>query len=232
MTEAKKKNTERQLERKTFKLLGSVHHGDTKITQVTVTEPITHQIVHAQRAVAKDPNTHVLTHMLSQISDLPAGAAARLKSRDMGKISKWIKGLNQAALEADGLLQPPANDDASAGDFDGEDPFAIEPEGDGAEHLTDDEIDGFESERTFTLISPFEYEGTRYEKLTCKEPTIDVMMAASRFKIEGEVSVAMVAGITGQPIPVINRLVQRDLVRMETWLAPFVRDLSAETGGT
>jgi len=230
MTEAKKKSTERVLERKTFKLRGTIHHGDKKITEVTITEPITYQVVNAQREAAKHKDKHVLTALIDQISDLPPGTSARLKSRDMGKISRWVKGLNQAALEADGLARPAA-EVAADDDFDGDDPFAIEPADAGVDDLTDDEIDGLDSERTFLLISPLDYDGVRYEKLTCREPTIDVMMQASRFKTEAEVSVAMVAGITGEPIPVINRLVQRDLVRLETWLAPFVRDLTSETGG-
>jgi len=231
MATAKKEEFARKLEQKTFQLLGPIHNGDKVISEVTITEPISYQVVHAQRAADKDKNKHVLPCMLDVISDLPPGLALRLKARDLGHISRWIKGLNEAALEADGLIRPAATGGGD-GDQNAVDPFEVGFDDAEFAALSDDEIDGLESERTFDLLSPLQYEGRTIERLTCREPTIDVMMNATRFKTPAEVSIALVAGITSETIPVINRLVQRDLVRLETWLTPFVQDLMAETGGT
>lgn len=214
------------LERKEFQLNAPVHVGDEERTVIVVTEPLMHQIVAAARKAEKN-KTHNLVELLSLISDMPAAGAGKLRARDLGRISRWIKGLNDDALKADGLLDQP---DAGAVT---DDPFSIDPSDPAVDAMSDEDIDNLEGSRTFKLICPVLYEGQTTANITATEPTIDAMMSATKYKLDIESRIAMVAGVTGQTIPVINRMTQRDFVRVEAWTAPFVRDLvTANTGGT
>ncbi len=224
----KKKSTpevKRKLEQHTFKLLSPITLETANITTIVMTEPLMHQVIQAAR-VEKKTGENRITVLIGLCSDLPKGVAKRIKSRDVGRVSKWMRKLSEDALKDDGLHHL-LRDESEEDNYES-DPFEIDVD---LGNVSDEEVESLDSSRSFELHSPYHFDGRYVQSLTATEPTIETMTTATKFKLDVEASVAMVAGITGETFPFINRLTQRDFVRLETWLAPFVRDLMSSPSG-
>ncbi len=195
----------------THTLVAPVEHEGERIGTITLTEPRAYDSIKVEAKGVEGAKR--LEALIWAISDLPDGV--HLKARDLGRIVKWLGGLTSDALALDGIIAAETEVD----------PFDLEPGAGAASGMDEAEIDALEDERTFNLLVPFEFEGRRVERLTATEPTLDAMLAGQKYKEPSRQTAAMVAAVTGQPLPVINRLALRDLNRVEAWLGPFVRGL-------
>lgn len=196
----------KRLEQLRRELRAPIIHDGKQIKAVTLTEPLAHQVAKAAHKSGDDASALAM-RLFEEISDLPEGAAAGLKLRDFAAISQWLEGLNSFALALDhaaGL----------------------------ATHL-EARLDDLEGERSFALCVPVAGEGGDITTLTATEPSMDAMMMAMQRPTSADQMIALVAGATGQTIPVISQLAQRDLNRIGTWLGPFTSALgTAPDGGT
>lgn len=92
---------------------------------------------------------------------------------------------------------------------------------------SDGDRDLEEEERTFDLLVPFSYDGRRIERVTATEPDLDAVTAAAKAGSPGDVTIALVAAVIGEPRKVVTRMAWRDVARIEAWLAPFVTEGAA-----
>lgn len=81
--------------------------------------------------------------------------------------------------------------------------------------------------KTFRLSVPIEADGRVLTEITLREPDLEAGIAVEKLKGRYEQTAASIAVLSGLTIPVVRRLVMRDVVRMEAWLLPFVADTSS-----
>jgi len=88
----------------------------------------------------------------------------------------------------------------------------------------DDNGDHLAPSKTFVLASPIETESAPITEITVREPDLEAGIAIEKFKTAGEQTAAMLAALTGLPIPSVMRLAARDVARIERWLSFFSKD--------
>lgn len=90
--------------------------------------------------------------------------------------------------------------------------------------ITADDDGALAPSKTFRLASPIETEATPITEITVREPDLEAGIAIEKFKTAGEQTAAMLAALSGLPIPAVMRLAARDVARIERWLSFFSKD--------
>lgn len=86
--------------------------------------------------------------------------------------------------------------------------------------------------KTFDLLVPLADGAATITKLTLREPDLAAGIEVERFKTPGEQTAAMIAMLSDTVVPLVSKLVMRDVRRMEAWIVPFVDDSgSTEAAG-
>lgn len=83
---------------------------------------------------------------------------------------------------------------------------------------------------SYTLRSPFEHNGQTYKTLTFRESKTGDLMAADRFEGANSKIVAMLASMSGVPIPAFKEITQRDLLKIIEATASMLGE-EEEAGG-
>lgn len=64
---------------------------------------------------------------------------------------------------------------------------------------------------TYTLSKPVEHNGTKYEVLSFREPTVGDLMVGGSFKDETSQSMAVMASICDVPLPAFKKINVKDI---------------------
>ncbi|MGE8942710.1 phage tail assembly protein [Leptospira interrogans] len=89
------------------------------------------------------------------------------------------------------------------------------------------DVDDAES-RTFDLLVPLEVDGRPMTQITVREPDLEAGIAVEKLKGRHEQTAASIAVLSGLTIPVVRKMVMRDVARIEAWLLPFVDDTNSK----
>ncbi|OYW56771.1 MAG: hypothetical protein B7Y80_01430 [Hyphomicrobium sp. 32-62-53] len=183
-----------------FDLAVAVPMADGSLLKsLEIEEPELRHRIAAQRE-RRATESETFARYVAILAGIPEEAAQKIKHRDARKIKAFVDDLKGRGVGAD-LEAERAALEASGG---------VPPM--------------LASSRTFTLLVPVATDGAPLTEITVEEPDIAAGIAVEKFKTEAEQSAALIATCSGQVIPLISRMKECDVLRIERWLNFFLND--------
>lgn len=167
-------------------------------TKIEIQEPELRHRIAAQKE-RRPTESETFARYISVVCSIPEESAKKIKHRDARRIKVLLDDIKSRGVLAD---------------------IAKEEE--------DRQSDGVdlpqESRRTFVLIHPVPTEGAPLTEVTVEEPDLAAGIAVEKFKTDAEQSAALIASCSGLVIPLVSRMKECDVVRIERWLNFFLSD--------
>jgi hypothetical protein len=210
--------------------------------ELTLVEPELQHRAKVQRAKTATQTEHVIG-LIALLSGVPEVAIRRMKARDAHRIKAWLDGVLMAGVRADVLAEvaaagEPMSLEAALAVMEvtlldvppGAEEIAararkrIEASDEVARRaaLASPFVPPLDPTRTFDLYGPVETNDGKVARVTLREPDLESAVAVERMnETSAQATAAMIASLSGLTIPVVMRMKQRDVVRMERWLDFF-----------
>lgn len=169
--------------------------GET-LTEVSLCEPELRHRIASQRSNSGSEIERFIVYVAA-LSGLPESTVRRLKHRDGKGIRELISQVSLRGVRAD-LMQEAADGNGLS-----------VPQG---------------GRKTFDLLVPIPTDGDPLRSIDVEEPDVAAGLAVEKFKTEGEQVAALIATMSGQIIPLITRMRECDVKRIERWFDFFLND--------